>query len=30
MRTGDLREVAAYLGWRQVDGPGWKDLEEFL
>jgi Domain of unknown function (DUF4158) len=20
----------AYLGWRQVDGPRWKDLEEFL
>jgi hypothetical protein len=29
-RTGHLREVAAYLGWRQVDGPRWKDLEEFL
>jgi len=29
-RTDHLREVAAYLGWRQVDGPGWKDLEEFL
>lgn len=22
--------MAAYLGWRQVDGPRWKDLEEFL
>jgi hypothetical protein len=22
--------VAAYLGWHQVDGPRWKDLEEFL
>ena len=29
-RTGHLREVAAYLGWRQVDGPRWRDLEEFL
>ena len=29
-RTGHLREVAAYLGWRQVNGPRWKDLEEFL
>ena len=25
-----LRDVAAYLGWRQVDRPHWKDLEEFL
>ena len=22
--------MAAYLGWRQVDRPHWKDLEEFL
>ena len=29
-RTGHLREVTAYLGWRQVDEPRWKDLEEFL
>ena len=29
-RTGHLREVAGYLGWRAVDGPRWKDLEEFL
>ncbi len=29
-RTGHLREVAGHLGWRQVDGPRWKDLEEFL
>ena len=29
-RTGHLREVAAYLGWRTVDGPRWKDLEVFL
>ena len=29
-RTGHLREAVAYLGWRTVDGPCWKDLEEFL
>ena len=29
-RTDHLREVAAHLGWHQVDGPRWKDLEEFL
>jgi hypothetical protein len=29
-RTGHLREVAAHLGWHQVDGPRWKDLAEFL
>jgi hypothetical protein len=29
-RTGHLREVTAYLGWRQVDMARWKDLEEFL
>ena len=29
-RTDHFREVAAYLGWRQVDSPRWKDLEEFL
>jgi hypothetical protein len=29
-RTDHLREVAGYLGWRTVDGPRWKDLEEFL
>jgi hypothetical protein len=29
-RSDHLRDVAAYLGWRQVDGPRWKDLEEFL
>jgi len=29
-RTDHLREVVAYLGWRQVDPPRWKDLEEFL
>jgi Domain of unknown function (DUF4158) len=25
-RTSHLREVIAYLGWRQVDGPRWKDV----
>ena len=29
-RTDHLRDVATYLGWHQVDGPRWKDLEEFL
>jgi Domain of unknown function (DUF4158) len=29
-RTGHLREVAAYFGWRSVDEPRWKELEEFL
>ena len=29
-RTDHLRAVAGYLGWRTVDGPRWKDLEEFL
>jgi hypothetical protein len=29
-RTGHLREIAAYCGWRPVDTSGWKDLEEFL
>jgi Domain of unknown function (DUF4158) len=29
-RTGHLRDIAAFLGWRTVDGPRWKDLEEFL
>jgi Domain of unknown function (DUF4158) len=29
-RTGQLREVVAYLGWRTVDGPRWEELEEFL
>jgi Domain of unknown function (DUF4158) len=29
-RTSNLREVAAYLGWRSLDEPRWKDLEEFL
>jgi hypothetical protein len=29
-RSDHLRDVAAYLGWRQVDRPHWKDLEEFL
>jgi len=29
-RTDHLREIAGYLGWRTVDGPRWKELEEFL
>jgi TnpA family transposase len=29
-RTDHLREIIAYQGWRTMDGPGWKDLEEFL
>jgi hypothetical protein len=29
-RSDHLGDVAAYLGWHQVDGPRWKDLEEFL
>ena len=29
-RTGHLREVVAYLGWRTVDEPRWEELEEFL
>ena len=29
-RSDHLGDVVAYLGWHQVDGPRWKDLEEFL
>jgi hypothetical protein len=29
-RSDHLRDMAAYLGWHQVDGPRRKDLEEFL
>ena len=29
-RSDHLGDVAVYLAWRQVDGPRWKDLEEFL
>ncbi|MGH3280996.1 MAG: DUF4158 domain-containing protein, partial [Trebonia sp.] len=29
-RSDHLRDVAAYLGWRQVGRPHWKDLEGFL
>ena len=29
-RTDHLQDVAVYLGWHQIDGPRWKDLEEFL
>ena len=29
-RTDHLRQIVRYLGWRQVDPPGWKELDEFL
>jgi len=29
-RTDHLREVAKFLGWRQMDHLEWKELEEFL
>ena len=29
-RTEHLREILAYAGWRAVDRPGWKELDEFL
>jgi TnpA family transposase len=29
-RTGHLREVAGYAGWRSMDTAEWKDLDEFL
>ena len=29
-RTGHLREILAYTGWRAIDVPGWKELDEFL
>jgi len=29
-RTGHLREIAQYLGWRAMDSAGWKELDEFL
>ena len=29
-RSEHLADVAVNLGWHQVDGPRWKDLEEFL
>jgi TnpA family transposase len=29
-RTGHLRQVMTYAGWRILDAPGWKELDEFL
>lgn len=29
-RTGDLREIAQYAGWRSMAELEWKQLEEFL
>jgi Domain of unknown function (DUF4158) len=29
-RTGHLREVLGYAGWRVLDRPGWKEIDEFL
>lgn len=29
-RTGHLREIVRYLGWRPVGPPEWKELDEFL
>jgi len=29
-RTDHLRQIVRYLGWRQVDPPAWKELDEFL
>lgn len=29
-RTGHLRQVMTYAGWRMLDTPGWKELDEFL
>jgi TnpA family transposase len=29
-RTEHLREVLAYTGWRVIDRPGWKEVDEFL
>jgi Domain of unknown function (DUF4158) len=29
-RTDHLREIVRYLGWRQADPPGWKELDEFV
>ena len=29
-RTEHLREILAYTGWRAIDVPGWKELDEFL
>jgi Domain of unknown function (DUF4158) len=29
-RTEHLREILAYTGWRVLDAPGWKEVDEFL
>lgn len=29
-RTDHLREVLRYCGWRTIDAPRWKELDEFL
>jgi hypothetical protein len=29
-RTEHLREILAYTGWRALDAPGWKEVDEFL
>jgi hypothetical protein len=29
-RTDHLREIQRYSGWRSIDTPGWKELDEFL
>ena len=29
-RTGHLRQIMTYAGWRMLDAPGWKELDEFL
>lgn len=29
-RTDHLREIQRYSGWRSIDAPGWKELDEFL
>lgn len=29
-RTGHLREIVRYTGWRAIDEAGWKELDEFL
>ncbi|CAM3702040.1 hypothetical protein SMNI109538_08045 [Smaragdicoccus niigatensis] len=29
-RTDHLREIQRFSGWRSIDAPGWKELDEFL
>lgn len=29
-RTEHFREIVTYTGWRVIDPPGWKELDEFL